>query len=232
MNMTELTQDHPHYPAGLLDLPDAPEILYARGDTSLLTRNAIGIVGARAATGYGEHVTVEITASLVDQGWAIVSGGAYGIDGVAHRSAMMNRDALANNGTGVTIAYLAGGLDRYYPSGHVQLLARVAERGVVVSEVKPGTPPNRQRFLNRNRLIAAHAFGTVVIEAGLRSGSLHTIGHSLSLGRPTMAVPGPITSTASAGTHHAIRELGAQLVTSADEIIATIYADRTSLTTV
>ena len=115
---------------------------------------SIALVGARAATGYGEHVTIEAASGLVDRGFAIVSGAAYGIDGAAHRA------ALASQGT--TVAVLAGGLDRFYPSGHEQLLGRIADRGVVVAEVPPGTTPTKWRFLLRNRLIAALSGATVV----------------------------------------------------------------------
>lgn len=173
-------------------------------------RGEIAIVGARAATGYGEHVTVEVSSGLVDRGFAIVSGGAYGIDGTAHRAALASR--------GITVAVLAGGLDRFYPAGHEQLLARIVDRGVVVAEVPPGTTPTRWRFLLRNRLIAALSNATVVVEAGWRSGSLNTANHAGTLGRPLGAVPGPVTSAASAGCHRLLRELAAICVTTADEM--------------
>jgi DNA processing protein len=167
-------------------------------------------VGARAATGYGEHVTIEASSGLVDRGFAIVSGAAYGIDGAAHRAALASR--------GTTIAVLAGGLDRFYPSGHEQMLTRIIDRGVVVAEVPPGTTPTKWRFLLRNRLIAALGSATVVVEAGWRSGSLNTAGHAGTLGRPLGAVPGPVTSAASAGCHRLLREFAAVCVTTADEM--------------
>jgi DNA processing protein len=170
----------------------------------------MSLVGARAATGYGEHVAMEASAGLVDRGFAIVSGAAYGIDGMAHRA------ALASSGT--TVAVLAGGLDRFYPSGHEALLTRIVESGLVLSEVPPGTPPTKWRFLQRNRLIAALSCATVVLEAGWRSGSLNTAGHAAALGRPLGAVPGPVTSAASAGCHRLIREYDAVLVTTAAEM--------------
>jgi DNA processing protein len=139
-----------------------------------------------------------------------VSGAAYGIDGMAHRA------ALASGG--VTVAVLAGGLDRFYPSGHEALLTRIVESGLVLSEVPPGTPPTKWRFLQRNRLIAALTCATVVLEAGWRSGSLNTAGHAAALGRPLGAVPGPVTSAASAGCHRLIREYDAVLVTNAAEM--------------
>lgn len=190
----------------------APFALWARGDVARLAtlRTSVALVGARAATGYGEHVTVELSSGLVDRGFAIVSGAAYGIDGSAHRAALASR--------GTTVAVLAGGLDRFYPSGHEQLLARIAERGVVLAEVPPGTTPTKWRFLLRNRLIAALANATVVVEAGWRSGSLNTAGHAGTLGRPLGAVPGPVTSAASSGCHRLLREYAAVCVTNADEV--------------
>lgn len=153
---------------------------------------------------------MEASAGLVDRGYAIVSGAAYGIDGMAHRA------ALASGGR--TVAFLAGGVDRFYPSGHDALLNRIVETGLVVSELPCGQPPTRWRFLQRNRLIAASSLATVVLEAGWRSGSLNTANHARDLGRPIGAVPGPVTSAASAGCHQLVREGHAQLVTNADEM--------------
>ncbi|PJJ71776.1 DNA processing protein [Diaminobutyricimonas aerilata] len=203
----------PEWPIGVDDLgAHAPIALWVRGDPALLTQatGGVALVGARAATGYGEHVTMEASSGLVDRGYAIVSGAAYGIDGMAHRA------ALASDG--VTIAVLAGGLDRFYPSGHEALLTRIVEHGAVVSEVPCGTPPTKWRFLQRNRVIAAMSAATVVLEAGWRSGSLNTAAHASALGRPLGAVPGPVTSSASAGCHRLVREFGATLVTTPDEM--------------
>jgi DNA processing protein len=211
--MRLLIPGDPAWPDGLADLgPHGPLALWARGDVAALDRmpRSLSLVGARAATGYGEHVAMEASAGLVDRGFAIVSGAAYGIDGMAHRA------ALASGGT--TVAVLAGGLDRFYPSGHEALLTRIVESGLVVSEVPPGTPPTKWRFLQRNRLIAALSRATVVLEAGWRSGSLNTAGHAAALGRPLGAVPGPVTSAASAGCHRLIREYDAVLVTNAAEM--------------
>jgi DNA processing protein len=202
-----------NWPTGLDDLgAHAPLALWVRGDASVLAsaKTSIALVGARAATGYGEHVTMEASAGLVDRGYTIVSGAAYGIDGMAHRAALAS--------SGKTIAILAGGVDRFYPSGHETLLTRITEVGAVVSELPCGQPPTRWRFLQRNRLIAAMSQATVVLEAGWRSGSLNTAGHAASLGRPLGAVPGPVTSAASAGCHRLIRDFDAQCVTNADEM--------------
>ena len=214
-----ITPSHDHWPTGFADLADhAPHALWVRGDSALLAGGpSTAVVGARAATGYGEHVTMEIAAGLVDRGHTIVSGAAYGIDGMAHCA------ALASDGR--TIAYLAGGVDRYYPSGHDALLTRIAEAGAVVSEVGCGQSPTKWRFLQRNRLIAAFARATLVVEAGWRSGSLNTAGHAAALGRPLGAVPGPVTSAASAGCHRLIREFGAHVVTNADEAAQLHLAD-------
>jgi DNA processing protein len=203
----------PLWPAGVDDLGQhAPLALWWRGRPDALDdlRHSIALVGARAATGYGEHVAMEAAAGLVDRGLAIVSGAAYGIDGMAHRS------ALASNGT--TIAFLAGGVDRFYPSGHDALLGRIVEAGAVLSELPCGAAPTKWRFLQRNRLIAAASGATVVLEAGWRSGSLNTAGHAAALGRPLGAVPGPVTSPTSAGCHRLLRDYDAICVTNAAEM--------------
>ncbi|MFF1877364.1 DNA-processing protein DprA [Leifsonia sp. NPDC058230] len=201
------------WPTGFGDLGEgAPIGLWVRGRVESLTAcdRSIALVGARAATGYGEHVAMESAAGLADRGFAVVSGGAYGIDGAAHRA------ALASDQT--TIAFLAGGVDRLYPAGHTALLTRIAEHGLLVGELPCGSSPTKWRFLQRNRLIAAASRATVVVEAGRRSGSLNTAGHAAAIGRPLGAVPGPVTSPASAGCHRLIQEYGAACVTSAAEM--------------
>jgi len=208
-----LVPSDPLWPASVGDLErHAPLALWWRGQPDALAalRHSIALVGARAATGYGEHVAMEAAAGLVDRGLAIVSGAAYGIDGMAHRS------ALASNGT--TVAFLAGGVDRFYPSGHDALLTRIVEAGAVLSELPCGAPPTKWRFLQRNRLIAAASGATVVLEAGWRSGSLNTAGHAAALGRPLGAVPGPVTSPTSAGCHRLLRDYDAICVTTAAEM--------------
>jgi DNA processing protein len=156
-------------------------------------------------------MAMELGAGLSDRGVAVVSGAAYGIDGMVHRS------VLASGG--LTVAFLAGGVDRFYPSGHDALLGRIATVGAVVSELPCGSPPTKWRFLQRNRLIAASSVATVVVEAGRRSGSLNTAAHAASVGRPLGAVPGPVTSPSSAGCHRLIREFDAVCVTSVDEVL-------------
>lgn len=201
-----------HWPRSLDDLgPGAPIALWVRGRADLLSREPrASIVGARASTGYGEHVAAEIAGDLAATGAVIVSGGAYGIDGAAHRAALGVH--------GATVAFLAGGVDRAYPAGNQGLLRRIAEEGALVSEPPCGTAPTKWRFLARNRLIAALGQATVVVEAGWRSGSLNTAGHAAAIGRPLGAVPGPVTSASSAGCHRLLREYDAQCVTSAQEV--------------
>jgi DNA processing protein len=209
-----ITPESAEWPTQLNDLgATSPVALWLRGNPELLTSAQITtVVGARAATGYGEHIALEFTSGLVARDHTIASGGAYGIDGMAHRA------ALAADGK--TIAALAGGIDRFYPMGHESLLARIAETGAVVSEVACGSAPTRYRFLARNRILASLAARTVVIEAGIRSGSIHTASQALAIGRAVGAVPGSLTSPASAGCHRLIRECGAHLVTSVDDIAA------------
>jgi DNA processing protein len=209
-----LTPESSLWPAGLNDLGlHSPIVLWGRGKQSALSHceNSLAVVGARASTGYGEHVTMETVSAIAEHGVAIVSGAAYGIDGMAHRS------ALAVGGT--TMAFLAGGVDRFYPSGHDALLARIIESGVVLAEAPCGYAPTKWRFLLRNRLIAASTQATVVMEAGWRSGSLNTANHAATLGRPLGVVPGPVTSVSSAGCHRLLREYDAVCVTTASEML-------------
>jgi DNA processing protein len=189
-----------------------PLALWVRGpgDLGELCEQSAALVGARAATGYGLHVAGELGVGLASAGFTVVSGAAIGIDGAAHRGAL----ACA----GPTVAVLACGIDRSYPAAHEVLLGRIAVTGVVVSEYPPGSVPARHRFLVRNRLIAGLAGGTVVVEAGLRSGAQRTAADARALGRPVMALPGPITSGRSAGCHRLVRD-GAVLVTRVEEVL-------------
>lgn len=199
----------------VLDLAP-PLALWVRGPLRLdeATRRSVAVIGSRAATGYGEHVAAEVAFGLADRGWTVVSGGALGIDGAAHRA------ALAADGS--TLAVLAGGLDRPYPAAHGALFERIAATGLLVSEWPPGCAPYRRRFLIRNRLIAGLSAGTVVVEAAARSGTASTARRCRELGRPVMAVPGPVTSAASVGTHELLRADGgdaARLVCSAEQVL-------------
>lgn len=195
------------------ELSVPPWCLWVRGgaDLAAVTRRSIAIVGSRTCTAYGEHQAAELASGLAQRGWTVVSGAAFGIDAAAHRG------ALAVDG--LTVAALAGGVERPYPSAHARLLERLAETGAVLSEVAPGSAPMRTRFLQRNRIIAALTKGTVVVEADLRSGSLNTLRTAYELGRPVGVFPGPVTSVASAGCHEQIRAGMATLVTGAADVI-------------
>lgn len=199
-----------------------PLALWVRGssDTAALGARAVSIVGARAATDYGMHVAAELAYDLAGAGFAVVSGGAFGIDAGAHRAALA--------AGGATILVSAGGLDRPYPAAHGALYEQAARSGLLISESPPGSAPFRRRFLSRNRLIAAFGSGTVVVEAGRRSGSLNTAAYARHLGRPLMAVPGPVTSALSVGCHDLLRRdptydgEPARLVTCAADVLAEI----------
>lgn len=212
VGLTLLTPGDPEWPAPLDDLGlHMPAVLWVKGSLGVVrAATPIAVVGARASTSYGELVAADIAAGIGANGGSVISGAAYGIDGAAHRA------ALAVDAP--TVAFLAGGADRAYPSGNSKMIAEIAVRGAVVSELPPGSAPTRWRFLQRNRLIAALGEATVVVEAGWRSGSLNTAGHAVSLGRPVGAVPGPITSAASAGCHRLLREYDAVAVTGADDV--------------
>ena len=201
------------WPAALTDLGDqAPSCLWLRGtgDLRVLTRSA-ALVGARAASPYGRHVAHDLAVGVARHDLAVVSGGAFGIDAAAHTGALA--------AGGVTVCVLACGVDRAYPRSHERLLDQVAGSGLLVSESAPGADPTRWRFLERNRLIAALAGATVVVEAAWRSGALSTARHAVRLGRPLGAVPGPVTAASSAGCHRLLRESGAVCVTDAQEVV-------------
>jgi DNA processing protein len=204
----------PEWPEQLADLGDEqPYALWLRGTADLRFNclRAVAVVGSRAATAYGAYVAAELAASVAARGWTVVSGGAFGVDASAHRGAL--------GADGVTVVVLACGVDVAYPVGHAELLEAVAAQGVIVSEWPPGRTVSRLRFLVRNRVIAALATGTLVVEAGERSGAVNTARHARDLGRPLMAVPGPVTSDQSAGCHRIIREWQGTLVTTAAEVI-------------
>ncbi len=214
----------PEWPADRLAWPDGtlgdapPLALCVRGPHALGDAVAVSaaVVGARAATAYGAHIATELSGRLAERGVAVVSGGAYGIDAAAHRGALAAAGAP-------TVAVLACGVDVAYPRGNDRLLGRIAQEGLVVSELTPGSSPTRARFLVRNRLIAALTVGTVVVEAARRSGSLATIDRARALSREVMAVPGPVTSAMSAGCHDQLRA-GAVCVTRAEEVLELVGA--------
>src|SRR5690625_275599 len=203
----------PEWPAVVDDLADrAPAALWVRGEGRLDTPGRrVAVVGLRASTAYGEHVAAQLAIELTERGVVVVSGGAYGIDAAAHRGALSTG--------GATWAVMAGGVDRPYPAGNGTLLEAVLADGVLVAEAAPGSAPRRHRFLERNRPIAALGQVCVVVEAGWRSGALSTARHAGDLLRPLAAVPGPVTSTASAGCHRLLREYDAVCVTGAADVL-------------
>lgn len=201
------------WPVQLDDLGNArPVGLWVRGQPSLRiwALRSVAVVGARACTEYGARMAAGLGAGLAERGWVVVSGGAYGVDGAAHRGAL--------GAGGATVAVLACGVDRAYPRGHAELLRRIAEQGLLVGELPPGDHPTPSRFILRNRVIAALTRGSVVVEAAYRSGALATARSAQELGRFTMGVPGPATSGLSAGVHELLRRDGV-LVTDAAEIV-------------
>ncbi len=208
-----LTRGAPGWPSALSSLGTSePFALYVRGSADLdaAWRDGVAVVGARSSTAYGSHIATELASGIAAAGRAVLSGGAYGIDAAAHRATLAADRA--------TIAVMAGGVDRLYPTGNDALLRAVTDTGAVVSEVPPGFAPHRSRFLTRNRLIAAAA-ATVVVEAALRSGALSTARHAAGLLRPIGSVPGPVTSPSSAGCHALIRDGIAVLVTRVDDVL-------------
>ncbi|MCQ9163135.1 DNA-processing protein DprA [Arthrobacter sp. STN4] len=234
-----LIPEDPQWPASLADLQlTAPIALWMRGRMLHLPgqQRCIALVGSRDGTSYGVNLTAEIASSLVQRGYTVVSGGAYGIDASAHRGALAaaRQDpaywgaappagAAPLPGAGgtaqpPTVAVMAGGLDRFYPSGNEDLLRTITEQGCIIAEVPPGTNPTRYRFLQRNRLIAALCEMTVVVEARWRSGALNTAHHAEQLSRSVGAVPGSVYSANSAGCHRLLREGAAVCVTDAADI--------------
>ncbi|WTO06158.1 DNA-processing protein DprA [Micromonospora sp. NBC_00617] len=224
-----VTPDDEEWPArvaGLatLQLPDVtrrvdgetapPLCFWVRGGWPLgeALDRSVAVVGARAATGYGQHVATELGYGLAERDWTVVSGGAFGIDAAAHRGAL--------NAGGLTVAVLACGLDRPYPMGNAALFDRIADTGLLVSEWPPGAEPLRPRFLIRNRVIAGGTLGTVVVEASARSGATQTARRAIYTGRVAMVVPGPVTSAMSVGAHELLREFSkARLVTGVAHVL-------------
>lgn len=209
-----IVRDDPEWPTQLNDLGDSrPYALWVQGAAHLrlaCVRSA-ALVGARAATTYGLAVARDWSAELAGEHVSIVSGAAFGVDAAAHRGAL--------SVDGLTIAVLASGADVVYPRAHEQLIARIADEGLVISESPLGEPARRQRFLTRNRVIAALTQATVVVEAALRSGTTATANSAARLNRHVLAVPGPVTSMMSAGCHHLVREGGAILASASSDVL-------------
>ncbi len=204
-----ITPEMASWPSGFNDLLAPPIGITVRG--LLPQEESIAIVGTRNPSHYGLSVTRSLTAGLIDHGFVIVSGGALGIDTEVHRSAL--------NGEGITIAIIGSGVKVDYPASNRRLFEEIAERGAVISEVMPEVSARPERFLTRNRLIAAISRSTIVIEAAFRSGSLRTARDAAELLRPVMAVPGPITSPTSEGCHRLIADRTAEIVTSLSDVV-------------
>ena len=202
------------WPTQLNDLATPPIGLVVKGKLDALHSRSIAIVGTRNPTPYGARIASDFAAGFVDREWSVVSGGAYGIDTHAHKGALIAE--------GLTIAVIASGIDINYPAGNERLFTEIAELGAIVSEVMPGTPAFPSRFLTRNRIIAALSVSTLVVEAAFRSGSLRTARDAAELMRPVMAIPGPINSPTSEGTHRLIGERAAEIVTSVHDAVELI----------
>lgn len=213
-----ITPEEPLWPAQLNDLVVPPIGLIVRGAIETLHLPSLAIVGTRNPTNYGVRVAGDFAAGFVDREWAIISGGAYGIDAAAHRGALLAE--------GLTIAVLATGIDINYPAGHIRLFDEIAENGAIISEVMPGVTAIPARFLTRNRVIAALSRATLVVEAAFRSGSLRTARDAAELMRPVMAIPGPITSPTSEGCHRLIGERVAEVVTSVADAMEFVSSSR------
>ena len=212
----QLERGDPAWPAALADCPAPPRRLWLRGDAALLERPCVALVGTRDATVYGERVAHELARALAAAGACIVSGLARGIDAAAHRGAL--------DAGGATVAVLGTGVDVVYPRGHAGLQARIADTGLLVSELAPDCAAHGGSFPRRNRLIAALARTTIVVEAGVRSGALITAMHALEMGRTVAAVPGPIDVPQAQGSNELLRD-GAVAITGIAEAVTLLGLD-------
>jgi DNA processing protein len=210
-----LHQDHEHYPGCLRDLAGAPLFLYCRGELTEADAQSVAIVGSRHCTPYGKRITTKLAEGLARAGWTIVSGLARGIDGAAHQAAL--------DAGGRTVAVLAGGLGKLYPPEHRELAERITGQGAVLSEMPMQMAPMPDLFPRRNRIISGMSRAVIIVEAALRSGALITARLAAEQGREVFAVPGPVDSEASEGTHQLIRQ-GAALIRSADDVLEALGA--------
>ncbi|MFH5211560.1 DNA-processing protein DprA [Antrihabitans sp. NCIMB 15449] len=205
--------------SALSESDDVPPLaLWVRGPASLraVTDRAVAVIGSRAPSEYGVTVAGEVSGDLAERKWTVVSGGAFGIDTAAHRAAL-----AAGR---VTVAVVPSGLDRAYPSANRELFDDIARTGLIISEFPPEFVPDRSSFAASARLTAALSAATLVVEAGFRSGSVVTARRARRLGRPVLAVPGPVTAATSTGCNQMIRDGDAQLVTRAVDVIDAIDA--------
>jgi DNA processing protein len=205
------------WPVQVNDLAAPPIGLIVKGNISALNQRSLAIVGTRNPTSYGARIAGDFAAGFADREWAIVSGGAYGIDSYAHKGALIAE--------GVTVAVIASGIDINYPAGNTRLFAEICETGAMVTEFMPGQRALPHRFLTRNRLIASLSKATLVVEAAFRSGSLRTARDAAEMFRPVMAIPGPINSPTSEGCHRLIGERAAEIVTSVADAVEFVGAN-------
>ena len=212
--ITPIDQD---WPVQVNDLAAPPIGLIIKGNISALHQRSLAIVGTRNPTSYGARIAGDFAAGFADREWAIVSGGANGIDSYAHKGALIAE--------GVTVAVIASGIDINYPAGNTRLFAEICESGVMVTESMPGQRALPHRFLTRNRLIASISKATLVVEAAFRSGSLRTARDAAEMFRPVMAIPGPINSPTSEGCHRLIGERAAEIVTSVADAVEFVGAN-------
>jgi DNA processing protein len=212
LGMRVCTWGGPVYPARLRHLADPPPVLFLRGRPELTSGRTVAVVGARRATTRAREVAERIGFRLAGAGVTVVSGLALGVDGAAHRGAL--------DAGGDTVAVLGRGADRAYPLTHRRLFDRIVERGLVVSEFLPGTPPLKHHFPRRNRILAALSDLVVVVEAAVGSGALSTSRHALDLGRDIWAVPGPIDTAACEGVNQLIRDGASPLISIPDFVHA------------
>lgn len=210
-----IRHDHDEFPKSLVSIPDAPRLLYVRGELRAEDQQAVAVVGSRSCTPYGRRIAERLAQGLARAGYTVVSGLARGIDAVAHRA------ALAAGGR--TLAVLAGGLAKIYPPEHADLAEEIARSGALLSESPMRVQPLPQMFPQRNRIISGLVCGVVVVEAGDRSGALLTAHHAVEQGREVFAVPGPVDSEASAGTLKLLRD-GATLVRDTSDILDALNA--------
>jgi DNA processing protein len=202
------------YPVVLAGDHQAPKVLYWRGDLAALDHPRVAIIGTRRCTHYGRQVATQLGRELAEAGVSVVSGLALGIDGAAHVGALAAQAAPV-------VGVVGSGLDVVYPRRHTRLWADVGERGLLVSEAPPGAAPEQWRFPARNRIIAALSDAVIVVESHIAGGSNHTVAAAIDRSIPVLAVPGPITSSASAGTNRLLVE-GCQPVTDLDDVLVAI----------
>jgi DNA processing protein len=211
-----LRPDDDAYPAALRELPDPPRVLWGRGRLATMAAPAVAIVGTREATPYGLRIATAIAARCARAGIAVISGLARGIDGAAHQAAL--------DAGGRTVGVLGTGVDVVFPRTHRALQERVATEGLLLTELPPGAPGHGGTFPRRNRIIAALASLTVVVEAGERSGALITAGHAADLGRQVAVVPGPIDQPSARGSNALMRS-GAHVLADVDDVLALLSID-------